>query len=203
MTNHESQTRDPADTPRQRFYTLFRVMTSSALIAILAAGVSTSALELWHRIYPQDQVKVWQITGGDYERLLGTLETSNYNLERLEKIVASNPEAASLVGRLRADVIGAQSVLQSASYIEKFAYSLPSLVTVANAQEPSTKAAAERDPSPGIFLYLILGLVAFVLVVFCLMYCFTQDKTKKAFAEKTISTIIGFALGMLTGGKVR
>ncbi|AYG64508.1 hypothetical protein CCGE525_37990 (plasmid) [Rhizobium jaguaris] len=53
--------------------------------------------------------------------------------------------------------------------------------------------------SDNTIVYILLALVAFVLVAFTGIYAFCKDKSQRAFIEKTITTIVGFALGMITG----
>ncbi|MDX0624218.1 hypothetical protein GOD70_25965 [Sinorhizobium medicae] len=199
MSNQDDVT--PAnDTPRRRLYTLLRFATSSLLVGFLAAAISSSMFELWHRVYPRETVKVWQLQKEQYNQVIASLEQSDASLVNLEKLVAANPEATALVEKLKASIGDAQSVIQSAPSVEKAADAGISfdIITKAYAQDATVKPAEDQDYTRWV-LFSLIALVAFVLVAFSLMYMYTQDKTKKAFAEKTITTIIGFIFGLITG----
>ncbi|MEY9098009.1 hypothetical protein ABIA24_000918 [Sinorhizobium fredii] len=200
MTDIEPHENDKADdSPANRAYQLLRIATSSVVAAALLAGITTSVTELWHRIYPEPQAKVWQVSNEDYRRIRGVVENSNADLANLEKVVANNPEALALVARLKTDLSTLNQTLNSVPYIEttvNAGLSL-SLFTPANAAE--TSKGGDTGTLPAVFLYILLGIVVFVAVSFSFVFIFSKDKTKTAFAEKMITTIIGFALGMLTG----
>ncbi|AYG64507.1 hypothetical protein [Rhizobium jaguaris] len=89
MSTEEPDKSEP-ETPSSRVYDLFRVLLSSVLISLLLAGISTSALKLWNRLYPEDVVKVWQVSEGDYQRISTALNNSNSKLMRLKDLVANN-----------------------------------------------------------------------------------------------------------------
>ncbi|MBB3919195.1 hypothetical protein [Rhizobium fabae] len=185
---------------REKFAKLIQLVGSSATAAVLMGLIAGAGGDIATRFWKPEQVTVWQLSGTDQKALLARLEKSQGDAAVLRQIVSDNPKATQLVETLTADISATKELLQSLPYIERRASLnlIPDVFSAAHAQQAATTPPAE-DHSPNMFLYLILALVAFVLVVFCLMYVFTKDKTKTAFAEKMISTIIGFALGMLTG----
>ncbi|MBY3217780.1 hypothetical protein HFO21_26070 [Rhizobium laguerreae] len=192
---------------REKFTSLLRLVGSSAAAAILMGLIAGTATDIVARFWKPEQVTIWQLSVTDQKAILYRLEKSQSDAAALGQIVTDNPKAAQLVEALTADISATKELLQSLPYIERRASLdlIPDVFSAAHAQQAATTPPVE-DHSPNMFLYLILALVAFVLFVFCLMYVFTKDKTKTAFAEKMISTIVGFALGMLTGsnaGKLR
>ncbi|ATU95422.1 hypothetical protein [Phyllobacterium zundukense] len=186
------------DTPLARLYPLLRLLTSGIATGAVVTLLSGSVLGLWHRVSPVETEKVWQVPNEDYKRVLGVLEQSNASLLSLEQIVATYPEASKLVGNLKTDIAEAQATLKQVPYVEKTADVGLSFSFFAPASAQETKTTAEREQDHTI-VYSLLGLVAFVLVAFCLLYLFTQDKAKKTFAEKTITSVLGFVFGLLTG----
>jgi len=169
--------------------------------------IAGSATDILYKIFKPEQVTIWQLADTDQKSILARLEKSTTDAGTLRELVTDNPKATQLVETLTADISATKELLRSLPYVERRASFdvVPDLFSTAHAQQAAPTSPAE-DHSPNMFLYIILGLVAFVLVVFCMMYVFSKDKTKTAFAEKTISTIIGFALGMLTGsnaGKIK
>lgn len=204
MAENESEI---AKTRSQKLTSLFRLLTSSAVAAVMISFIAGSASDILYTIFKPDQVTVWQLSDIDQKAILARLEKLGTDTATLRAIVADNPKAALLAETLTADISATKELLHSLPYVERRASIdlIPEVFGIAYAQQAAATSRAE-DHSQSMFLYVILGLVAFVLVVFCMMYVFSKDKTKTAFAEKTISTIIGFALGMLTGsnaGKLR
>jgi hypothetical protein len=196
-----------AKTSSQKLKSLVRLLTSSAVAALMMTLIASSASDILNRFLKPEQVTVWQLSDIDQKAILARLEKSGKDAATLREIVADNPEAAQLAATITADISATKDMLHFLPYVERRAslHLMPDVFSIAHAQQASPIPQAD-DHSPSMFLYIILSLVAFVLVVFCLMYVFSKDKTKTAFAEKTISTIIGFALGMLTGsnaGKIK
>lgn len=206
MAENDSESAQ-AKTQSQKIRSLFRLLTSSIVAALMMALIAGSVSDLLYRFWKPEQVTVWQLSDIDQRAILGRLEKSGTDAATLKEMVTDNPKAVQLVETLTADISATKELLRSLPYVERRASLdlVPDVFSTAHAQQAASTSPAE-DHSPNMFLYIILGLVAFVLVVFCLMYVFSKDKTKTAFAEKTITTIIGFALGMLTGsnaGKLR
>lgn len=196
--SNEEPTNSESETPSSRFYNLFRVIVSSVVISLLLAGISTSALKLWDRFNPEDKVKVWQVSEGDYKRIVTALSNSNNNLARLKELVAANPEAAKLVTSMQEELQGANTSIVNSPFIEQRDTMSVSWNFISSAYaKGETGDSAERSES--LIIYILLGLVGFVLVFFCTVYAFCKDKSQRAFIEKTITTIVGFALGMITG----
>ncbi|MBW9088151.1 hypothetical protein JNB91_09880 [Rhizobium wenxiniae] len=206
MTENDSESAQ-AKTQSQKIRSLIRLLASSVMAALMMSLIAGSASDLLYRFWKPEQVAVWQLSDIDHKAILDRLEKSSADAATLKEMVADNPKAVQLVETLKADISATKELLRSLPYVERSASLdlVPDVFSPAHAQQVAQTAPAE-DHSLNMFLYIILGLVSFVLVVFCLMYVFSTDKTKTAFAEKTITTIIGFALGMLTGsntGKLR
>lgn len=204
MAENESEI---AKTSSEKLKSLFRLLASSAAAAMMMTLIASSASDIFYRFLKPEQVTVWQLSEIDQKAILARLEKARMDAATLREIVADNPKATQLAETLTADIAATKELLHSLPHVERRASIdlLPDVFSIAHAQQAAPATPAE-DRSPDMFLYIVLGLVAFVLVVFCLMYVFSKDKTKTAFAEKTISTIIGFALGMLTGsnaGKIK
>jgi hypothetical protein len=197
MSTEEPEKSEP-ETPSSRIYDLFRVLVSSVLISLLLAGISTSALRLWERLYPEKVVKVWQVSEGDYQRISIALNNSNTNLVRLKELVANNPEALKLATTIQEELQAANTSLANSPFIEQGD-------TISISWNPISSAYAKSatgetgGQSDNTIVYILLALVAFVLVAFTGIYAFCKDKSQRAFIEKTITTIVGFALGMTTG----
>jgi hypothetical protein len=206
MTDHDRQGDEPTkDTPLARLVPLLRLLASGLITGALVALLSSSVLKLWHNVSPGHTEKVWQVQDNSYKRVLGSLDNANTYVVSLEKIAGSNPEAADLIAKLKGEIGSVSSTLQASPYVtitEDASLSF-NLVSPANAEETKTPPDQGQDHT---IVYSLLGLVAFVLVAFCLLYLFTQDKAKKVFAEKTITSVLGFVFGLLTGsmtGKIK
>lgn len=196
--SNEEPTNSESETSSERFYNLFKVIVSSVLISLLLAGISTSALKLWDRFNPEGKIKVWQVSEGDYKRIVSALSNSNTNLARLKELVASNPEAAKLVMSMQDELQGANASIVNSRFIEQRDTMSVSWNFISSAHAKG-ETGDNADKSDSLIIYILLGLVGFVLVFFCAVYAFCKDKSQRAFIEKTITTIVGFALGMITG----
>ncbi|QXC52364.1 hypothetical protein KHC17_24505 (plasmid) [Agrobacterium salinitolerans] len=197
MSDEEPEKSEPG-TSSSRIYDLFRVLVSSLLISLLLAGISTSALKLWDRFYPANVVKVWQVSEGDYQRISTALNNSNTNLVRLKELVANNPEAVKLATTMQEELQAANTSIANSPFIEQRDTMSVSwnLISSAYARGETAETSGQSDNT---IIYILLGLVGFVTVFFCCVYAFCKDKSQRAFIEKTLTTIVGFALGMITG----
>jgi len=197
MSTEEPENSEP-ETTSSRIYDIFRVLVSSVLISLLLAGISTSALKLWDRLYPKDVVKVWQVSEGDYQRISTALKNSNTNLVRLKELVANNPEAVKLATTMQEELQAANTSIANSPFIEqRDTMSVTwNLISSAYAKGETTDNDGKGDST---ITYILLALVAFVTVFLCVVYAFCKDKSQRAFIEKTLTTIVGFALGMITG----
>ncbi len=197
MSNEET-TNAESDTPKRRFYELFRIIISSVIISLLLAGISTSALKLWNRFQRQDVVKVWQVHEPEYHRITTALSNSKERLTHLKELLDNNVDAMRLIKSVQMDIDAAETLLINSKFIEKIEPPSVSLGII-SAAHADVGEGAKTQNQDNLIIYILLGLVGFVLILFSVIYAFSKDKSQRAFLEKTITTIIGFALGMITG----
>lgn len=190
-----------AESRATRFKHLLGVLASSATVAVMAGLLSASVMDLVRKIYGDKPVITHELSDDSFARLTISLERSSALIVQLESGLANSPQELATVIALKAELQEAQKALKSSSEIknaEAPAFSLNPFGT-AYAQDATAAKPTEENDYMRYVLFGLIALVAFVLVAFCLMYMYTSDKTKKAFAEKTITTIIGFIFGLITG----
>lgn len=189
-------------TPVQRAWSLLRILA----FGILAGGVGlvtgmAVTLVVSQYIDPPKYEKIWQLPDADREQTFKDLKQSISDLARIQSLTTG--EAQTLAKETQERTEMTLSLLENLPFVERrmgeeYGLNLPSLVTAAYAQT-SGQAIPEQIDMQRIVVYVLIGVVVAVLLLFVLLYMFTQDKAKKAFAEKTITTIVGFVFGLITG----
>lgn len=190
-----------AESRSTRFGHLLRLLSSSLAVALIASLLGSSVMNLLDLVYRGPPVISHELSNDAYKRLSASLDRSTLFIARLESALRNNPRELATVIALKSELQDAQTALKSATDIKSAAaprFSID-LFDSAHAQDTTAAEPAKETDHMGFLLFGLIGLVAFVLVAFCLMYMYTSDKTKKAFAEKTITTIIGFIFGLITG----
>lgn len=149
-------------------------------------------------MYPEDVVKVWQVSEDDYQRISTALNHSNTNLMRLKELVANNPEAVKLATTMQEELQAANKSIANSPFVERRDTMSVTwdLISSAYAKGETRDNDGKADMT---ITYILLALVGFVTVFLCGVYAFCKDKSQRSFIEKTLTTIVGFALGMITG----
>jgi len=205
MAQEDDDTLDSSGTlgsPRQRWHQLVRmVLTSISAGAVIMALGSSVTLIIKQYTNPPVQQVYWQIPDKEYHETLADLRSTRDDLARLQTLTTG--ESQAIAERAHASVERAAGTLGTLPYFtleeqpDELGSWFPSLVTEAFAQSE----AKEREPDTmqRIVVFALIGVVVLVLTLFVLLYMFTNDRAKKTFAEKTITTMIGFIFGLITG----
>jgi hypothetical protein len=200
MSDNQQNDSGQNETPVRKLFHL----ASSIAPAIAGVLTITVGSGLFNKVVdyfdPPIVTRVWQVQDGAYKEILANLTIVKENMATLQKLVIDNPEAAQNVRRTEANVGVAIARLQSSPSVEHRAeVTMPSFVSIAFAQGTSTPP----DSSDNLVRNGLLGFLAILILLFTLLYMKTNDKGKKTFSEKTITSLIGFICGMLTGAKLK
>lgn len=190
-----------AESSATRLRHLIHLLISSGTVAVMAVLLSTSLMNLVKKIYGNEPVIIHQLSDNSFKQLINNLERASNLIVRLETDLANNPQELAKVISLKTELQHAQTTLKLSTEIKNAQASTFSLdpFSTAYAEDGATTTPTEKNDNLPYVLFGLIALVAFVLIALCLMYIFTSDKVKKAFAEKTITTIMGFIFGLITG----
>ncbi|APO74291.1 hypothetical protein AM571_CH01456 [Rhizobium etli 8C-3] len=190
-------------TPKQRARSLIRSIIPAVAFGLgaMAVSYSLSAVVTGWLITSTPVEHFRQLPEGDATRIVAQLRGTSENLAYLQKLVASQPDAAANAEKAQADVNAVIHLLDSLPVVESRAevISLPSLVTQAVAQEIRGGKTSGGSSVQDIIALGLTGFIALMLLVFTVLYFRTEDKSKKVFAEKIITSIVGFLFGLATG----
>ncbi len=183
-------------TPKQRLRSLIWNLIPSVAFGLIGMGVSfglSAFLSGWlFTTAPTERFR--QLPEGDASLLVAHLRNTSEDLAHLQQIVANQPDALANAEKAQADVNAVIKFLNELPVVEKQAaiVPLPSLITRALAEELKPSAPREGWSVPDIIALGLTSFIALMLFVFVILYFRTEDKAKKVFAEKTITSMVGF-----------
>lgn len=190
-------------TPKQRARSLVRSLTPAVAFGIIGMAVSygLSAFVSGWLLSATPAERFRQLPEGDASVLVAHLRNTSEDLAYLQKLVANQPDALANAQKAQADVNAAIHFLNELPVVERQAelVPLPSLITQAVAEELKSPTPRDGWSVPDIIALGLTGFIALMFFVFVILYFKTEDKSKKVFAEKTMTSMVGFMFGLLTG----
>ena len=189
------------DTPFERLKRLVRSTGSAVLVSILLGGF-VGSLGSFLDSSTSTREQRYEFTAANVEDIRATLQEMQYRLQATEKIVATFPEAVQNLRvnqHLVANALAKLDLGQRIGGEDAGAFRL-TLSSPAYAQQVAASPEAETHT---LVTYSLIAVVALILILFVLLYMFTKDRAKKAYAEKTITTMVGFIFGLITGNATK
>lgn len=190
-------------TPKQRARSLIWSLIPSVAFGLIGMGVSfalSAFLSGWLFTTPPTE-RYRQLPEGDASVLVAHLSNTSRDLAELQTLVASQPEAFTKAKNAQDDVNAAIQLLNQLPLLERQAklVPLPSLITEALADDLKPSDPRDGWSVQDIIALGLTGFIALMFLVFVILYFKTEDKTKKVFAEKIMTSMVGFMFGLLTG----